>query len=184
MLEKSPEESRCHHLRIFALFESDLNHATRAIIGPKLTHHMEDSHLLPEMQFGSRPGKRCVSAVLKKVLSHDHISLMCLTAGFVENDAVGCYDCLMNNLILMVLKKLGLPLSVSTCLGTLWDSAVHFIKTWYGTADVNYSSTTETPLYSPGQGSMCGPLFWLLCHWLIVESLDKKYFSYEIHLRL
>ncbi len=68
MLEKSPEESRCHHLRIFALFESYLNHAARAIIGPKLTHHMEDSHLLPEMQFGSRPGKRCVSAVLKKSL--------------------------------------------------------------------------------------------------------------------
>jgi hypothetical protein len=80
----------------------------------------------------------------------------------------------MNNLMLMVLKKLGLPLSVSTFMGILWDAAIHLIKTLYGTSDVSYGSTKETPLYGPGQGSMCGSLFWLLCYWLIVESLDKN----------
>jgi hypothetical protein len=80
----------------------------------------------------------------------------------------------MNNLILMVLKKLGLPLSISTCMGILWDVAIHLIKMLYGTSYVSYGSTKETPLYGPGQGSMCGPLFWLLCYWLIVESLDKN----------
>jgi hypothetical protein len=28
------------------------------------------------------------------------------------------------------------------------------------------------PLFGPGQGSTCGPLFWLLVYWLIVETLD------------
>jgi hypothetical protein len=32
----------------------------------------------------------------------------------------------------------------------------------------------EMPLYGPGQGSMVGPLFWLLCYWLIVESVDPS----------
>ncbi|MFN9960298.1 MAG: hypothetical protein ACK55I_45020, partial [bacterium] len=37
---------------------------------------------------------------------------------------------------------------------------------------VSYGSTAAQPLYGPGQGSTCGPLFWLLCYWVIVQSLD------------
>jgi len=54
----------------------------------------------------------------------------------------------------------------------LWDSTSHLIKTIYGTSTVTYGHTSDTPLYGLGQGSMCGPLFWLLCYWLIVESID------------
>jgi hypothetical protein len=143
-----------------------------AIIGRRLSHLIEDKHMLSDMQFGSRLGKRCISAVLKKVLQHDHIRLLKQTAAFVKNDATGCYDRLINNLILMVLKKLGILKTVADCLGTLWDSTIHMIKTIYGTSDITYTSTFDTPLYGPGQGSMCGPIFWILCYWLIVSSLD------------
>jgi hypothetical protein len=106
MLKKSPGDSRYHRLRIIALFKSDFNHATWILIGRRLTHALEDHKMLPAMQFGSRPGRRCISAVLQKVLQHDHICLQKCPAAFVENDTVGCYDQLVNNLILMVLKKL------------------------------------------------------------------------------
>jgi len=59
-------------------------------------------------------------------------------------------------------------------LGSLWDSTVHLIKTLYGISSVSYGSMAARPLYGPGQGSMCGPLFWLLCYWLIVESVDPS----------
>jgi hypothetical protein len=29
-------------------------------------------------------------------------------------------------------------------------------------------------LYGPGQGSTCGPTFWLIIYWLIVESIDPS----------
>jgi hypothetical protein len=130
--------------------------------------------MLPDMQFGSRSGKRCSSAVLKKVLSHDHVRILKHMAAYIENDAIGCYNRLVNNLILMVLQKLGLPSSISHTLSKLWDSTIHLIKTTYGTSSVTYGHTPEHPLYGPGQGSMCGPLFWLLCYWLIVESVDPS----------
>jgi hypothetical protein len=128
--------------------------------------------LLPSMQHGSVPGKHCLSAVLKKVLSRDYLRFTKTLGAFIENDAVGCYDRLVNNVVLMVMAKLGLPQSVIRCIGELWDQVVHFIKTIDGISSESYSSTDHTPLYGPGQGCTCGPLFWLLCYWVIVSSLD------------
>jgi hypothetical protein len=130
--------------------------------------------MLSDMQLGSRLGKRCISAVLKKVLAHDYLRLTKQTAAFVENDATGCYDRLMNNIILMILKKFGIPKTVTSCLGSIWDNTVHLIKTIYGTSHITYNSTPDMPLYGPGQGSMCGPIFWILCYWLIISSLDPS----------
>jgi len=172
MLEKEANNPRCHRLHILALFESDFNHAKRVIIGRRLLHHMKDQGMLPDMHHGSVPGKHCLSAVLKKVLSHDHLRLTKTGGAFIENDAVGCYDRLVNNLVLMLLVKLGLPKSVASCIGELWDNVVHLIKTVYGISLVTYGCTTDKPLYGPSQGSTCGPLFWLLCYWVIVTSLD------------
>jgi len=174
MLQKDTGNSCCHRLRIIALFESDLNQAKRILIGRRLSHLLEDNTMLPEMQQGSRPGKQCLRAVLKKVLSHDIIRMTKHTAALIENDAVGCYDHLVNNLVLMLLAKLGLPTTVIACLGTLWDSAIHLIKIVYGISDITYSSSDAWPLYGPDQGSTCGPLFWLLCYWVIVTSLDPS----------
>jgi hypothetical protein len=128
MLEKEPGNSRCHRLRILALFESDFNQVKRIAIGRKLMYHLEDYGLLSPMQDGSCPGRQCISAVLKKVLAHDYVRLTATTAAFIENDAIGCYDRLVNNLILMLLKKLGLPDTVSACMGELWDKVVHLKK--------------------------------------------------------
>jgi hypothetical protein len=145
MLEKEPGNCRCHWLRILALFESDFNQAKRIAIGRKLMHHLEDYGLLSPMQDGSRPSHQCVSEVLKKVLSHDYVHLTATTAVFIENDAIGCYDRLVINLILMLLKKLGLPDTVTAYIGELWDKVVHLIKTVYGISDVTYGSSPECP---------------------------------------
>ncbi len=174
MLEKEEGNSRCHRLQILALFESDFNQAKRILIGRRLLRHMADNKLISNMQYGSVPGKQCLSTVLTKVLGHNHASMTKTTASFIENDAVGCYDRLVNTLVLMLLIKLGLPPSVADCIGATWDEVVHHVKTIYGTSTVTYGSSIETPLYGPGQGSTCGPLFWLLCYWVIVNSLDPS----------
>jgi hypothetical protein len=117
MLEKEPGNSRCHCLHILALFESDFNQARRVVIGRKLMHYLEDFDMLSSMQDESHPGRQCISAMLKKVLSHDYMRLTRKTAALIENDTIGCYDRLVNNLILILLRKLGLPPTVSACMG-------------------------------------------------------------------
>ncbi len=65
MLEKEAGNARCHRLCILALFESDFNQSKRILIDRCLTHHLEYHQIISDIQFGSRPGKQCQSAVLK-----------------------------------------------------------------------------------------------------------------------
>ena len=67
---------------------------------------------------------------------------------------------------------MGTPTSVTSRMGKIWDQTVHHIKTIYGTSTKTYSNTPTIPLFGPGQGSTCGPIFWLLCFCLIVDSFD------------
>jgi hypothetical protein len=174
MVQNEEGNSRCHRLRIIALFENDLNQAKRILLGRKLLHHLEKHKLIGPMQYGSRPGKKCQSAVLQKVLSHDITRLTRNPAAFIENDAIGCYNRLANSFVLLISLKLGVPSSITNFFGALWDTTTHNIKTQYGVSSVGYHSTSTTPLYGPGQGCTCGPLFWLLCWLVIFLSIDPS----------
>ncbi len=87
--------------------------------------------MIPEMQYGSREGRQCISAVLNKQLTHDIIRHQKATAAFIENDAVGCYDRMTNNLLLLELRRLGLPSAAALALSETWSNATHHIKTKY-----------------------------------------------------
>jgi hypothetical protein len=104
------EKECCQRLWFLALFKSDFNHAKHLLVAWKIGHHIEDNNMPPNMQVGSHPGKNCHSTVLHKVLSHDIVHFTHQsTVAFIKNDAIGCYDRLMNNHFLLILLKLGLP---------------------------------------------------------------------------
>ncbi len=81
---------------------------------------------------------------------------------------------MMNNLLILLLLKSGLPGTVTQSLGGTWNQTIHHIKTAYGTSEITYGSTPKVPLFCLGQGSTCGPIFWLLCFCLIVDSIDPN----------
>jgi hypothetical protein len=57
------------------------------------------------MQNGSRPGKQCIRAVLNKQLTYNVVRNTKTTAAFIENDAVGCYDRLINPILFITVTK-------------------------------------------------------------------------------
>jgi hypothetical protein len=170
MLEKEPGNPKIHRLRIIALLESDFNQSQRILIARRLSHKMEDINIIPDMQYGSRPGKLCISPVLNKQLTHDIVRQTRTTIAVIENDAVGCYDRLMNPLILLAMRWLGVPKSLARSIAQTWSQTTHSIKTQFGVSTYSYCNTLQTPLFGPGQGSTTGPILWQLTFILLEDS--------------
>jgi hypothetical protein len=135
MLEKSPGNFKLHRLRIIALQESDLNQSNRLALCRLVMHLLEDSKLLPPMQHGSRPARLCISAVLNKQLQLEIQRYRKFPFAYIENDATGCYDHIVNPLVLLFLRKLGDPAATIKSLASTWESTIHRIKTLYGVLD-------------------------------------------------
>jgi len=174
MLEKKPGDHRIHCLRIVALQESDFNQSNRLAIGRPLQALLEKANLAPDMQHGSRASKLCNSAVLNKQLTFEIHRYLKKSIVYIENDAVGCYDHIMNPLILIFLRILGLSPTVVSLLATTWENTFHRIQTLYGISEETYSNVSDCLLYGPGQGSTIGPFLWLLCFILIFMSLGNQ----------
>jgi hypothetical protein len=108
MLEKKQGDRRVHRLRFVALQESDFNQSNRLLVGRPLLHQLEDTQELPSIQYGSRPSKMCHTPVLNKVLTYEIHRYNKRPLAYIENDAVGCYDRIINPLVLLFLRILGL----------------------------------------------------------------------------
>jgi len=175
MLEKKPGDHRIHRLRIVALQESDFNQSNRLAIGRPLQALLEQAQLAPDMQHGSRASKQCLSAVLNKQLTFEIHRYLKQPIAYIENDAVGCYDRIMNPLILIFLRILDLSHTAVTFLATTWEHTFHRIRTMYGISEETYRNLPDCLLYGPGQGSTIGPFLWLLCFIYVLGS-GPKYF--------
>jgi hypothetical protein len=173
MLRKSPGDSRIHRLRIITLQESDYNQSNRLNIGQPVIHHLEDTNALPKMQYGSRPVKLCVSAVLNKQLTFKIARYKCTSIAYIENDATGCYNRITNPLVLLYLCKKGAPLQTILSLAETWEHTIHRIKTPYGISEQYYRNTLGYFLFRLSQGSTIGPVLWLICFTLICTSLSS-----------
>jgi len=132
MLQKTPGDSRIHRLQIVALLESDFNQSNRLAIGKPILEPLEDKGALPSMQYGSRLAKLCLSAVLNKQLTFKIIRYKKSSMAYIENDAVGCHDRIINPLVLLYLRLLGVPLPAIQSLAASWSKSSHRVKTLYG----------------------------------------------------
>jgi len=68
----------------------------------------EKHQLLHPHQYGSRKGKMCISAVLLKRISYDHIRQTRTDAIMFDNDASACYDRIIPSLAAMMSRHAGM----------------------------------------------------------------------------
>jgi hypothetical protein len=123
---------------------------------------MQDTSVIPSSQYVSIPGCQCIHTVSNKFLSHNCNWITKTTAVFIENDAIGAYNQLINYLVLMTIQKLGLPPNTAACLGEIWNDVVHSNKTIYGIKSSMYDHTEDQPLYGPRQ---------TFCYCIRIQSL-------------
>jgi hypothetical protein len=181
MLEKDPGNPKQHRLSVIALVESDYNQLQRILVARPMNHHLEDKGImLPDIQYGSRSERQCISPVLNKVLTYDLVRQTKVSGAFIENDAMGCFDRLVNTLVFLELRHLCVPLTVVQSMRMSWESASHHIKNAYGCLDTTYSISKEVPLFGPRQGSTTGPDLWGIMFRLIAKNMhvDRKMITF------
>ena len=159
MLPKEKNNWKISRLRIIQLYESDANQSMRYIFARQLGFLMEDSNVLPEMQFGSRPGKMSISPVLRKVLTYDIARLSKTIIGCIENDAVSCYNRISNLLGYLQLRRLGMPLSAIQSLADTWSQMTHLFKRHTGDQIALTGLLIKSPCMGLGRGQQTGPSF-------------------------
>jgi hypothetical protein len=173
MLDKSPGNSKIHRLRIVTLQESDVNQGNRLAFGRPIMSHLESAILLPAMQHGSRAAKLCISAALNKQLQFEIQWYKKQPIVYIKNDATGCYDRIVNPLVLLFLRKIGVLWNTVKSLASTWESTTHRIRTMYGVSAEHYINHLDYFLFGPGQGSTIGTLLWLICFLLMVRALGN-----------
>jgi len=76
----------------------------------------------------------------------------------------------MNPLLLLAMRRLGVPETMTKSLGLTWSNTRHAIKTQYGVSTIAYTNEPSTPLFGPSQGSTTGPTLWQLSYVLLTAS--------------
>ena len=174
VLPKDEGEFKIHRFRIIRLVETDFNQSLGMLLARPLGHFLEDTNEYPDMQYGSRDGQMTISAVLNKVLTFDIVRLTKTVMATEENDAVGCYDRIVQQMVSLHLQRMGLALAVIICVCRTFDETKHYIRTAHGLSTTYYESTTSVPLFGAGQGTTVGPFFWLLIFSIIMEAFDSQ----------
>jgi hypothetical protein len=136
----------------------------------------EKHHLLHPHQYGSRKGKMCISAVLLKRISYDHIRQTRRTDAIMfDNDAArACYDRIIPSLAAMMSHRAGMPRPASHVMIRLLLKMEYQVRTAYVVANVAFSNLNKLLLGVSMQGAgHSGTLWWALTSSIILGIMDK-----------
>jgi hypothetical protein len=151
MIEKDPGSPRIEHLRVFHLYEANYNLCLKLLWGKRMVYQGEDNNCFAEQQHGSRPQHQAMNAVHMKTLTYDLTRILHLSLIMFDNDATGCFDCIIVSLATIAALQLGMPRPAAR----LHSSVLHGISNEY------YKVIRDYLLYGTGQGSGASPLVWL-----------------------
>ena len=160
-------------LRTIHLFEPDFNWILGLLFGKRMLQSADRNGLLHDNQYGSRPGRHAIGAVLLKLLSYEICRLTRSSMASFDNDAKSCYDCIVISFAMTLCQRLGMPASACIMAALCLQNAKYFIKTKFGISESFYSSTAEHPTHGPGQGSRMGPVLWLIISCLLFAAMAR-----------
>jgi hypothetical protein len=161
-------------LRTIHLMEPDFNWLQGLIIGRRMIREAETNQRLHDNQWGSRPGRHAIGAVMLKVMSYEIARHSRTPLGSFDMDATACYDRIIIALAMYLCRQQGTPSGSCIMAATVLLYATYYIKTTHGLSPDFYSSTPGHPTHGPGQGSRIGPAIWVLVSCLMFAAMDVQ----------
>ena len=123
-------------------FEPDFNWLLGMLFGRRMLHAAHKFHFLHDSQFGSRPGRQALSAVLMKQLSYEVCRLTRTPFASFDNDAKSCYDRIIVSMVMILRQRLGMPLTSCLMAALCLRYARYYIKTKFGLSTSIYKANS------------------------------------------
>jgi hypothetical protein len=106
MIQKDPQSSKIHRVRVIHLYEADLN----LLLGVKwrsLIHHCIDSHLLNPGQSGGLPGRDAMTPIFLEELQWETTIASRRSLLRMDFDASSCYDRIIPSIASLAARSFG-----------------------------------------------------------------------------
>jgi hypothetical protein len=159
-IEKEQGNPQTDKIRIIHLYEADLNLILKLLWGKRLVRNAENHNLYPDAQYGSRPGRNSIDAVLCKLFCFEFSRVSRSSMGLLDNDAVANYDRIICSLSSIACQRLGMPQIVEHLHNEILLRLRYNVKTGFGTSANTYGAEPNNPLQGQGQGSGNAPSCW------------------------
>jgi hypothetical protein len=118
ILGKEDGIPRLHRTQVVQLIEADQNQALLLVFTQPMTRQMNKVNGFHESQT-AQAQQQCTSAVAHKILNCEYSRIMHHGLGWMENDATGCFDCIISNTALINIRKLGASITACKAFGTV-----------------------------------------------------------------
>ena len=156
LLFKDPDNFRIHRTRVIHIYEADYN----LMLGVKWRISLYQAEALRELndgQFGSRRRRNALDPVFIEGLQFEISRASRKMVAQTNYDATSCYDRIIQNLAMIVSRKLGVPKQVTQANVRTLESAEFQVRTALGVSDTGYTHSPASPIYGTGQGSGNSP---------------------------
>jgi hypothetical protein len=172
MIYKKANVLELDELRVIHLFEADFNLLVGLVFGRRTVHNAVNHQRLHLNQFGKKGGE-CMDATISKTL-HNVIAIYTKTPlGQFESDATACFDRIVMTFAMLCFFAYGYPMIlIRFWLGVLTHHC-HQVKTSHDISAGSYSSTPESPIHGPGQGSRGGPGSCVVLTSVLLHALNQ-----------
>jgi hypothetical protein len=138
LLEKEPGNPKLHRLRTIHLYPADYNLLLKWFHAKQLMQHAEKHGSIADQQNGGRACRSAIDGALETQLCYDVVRILKDLAIDVLNDAVACFDRIIDNQSNMNLRRQGAPKKFLKLHAATSKELKHFLKHKFGISEGFY----------------------------------------------
>jgi hypothetical protein len=159
LIKKDPGDPHIHRLRMIHLYK-DCYNLLLGLSYENALHQAEDSHVLNEGKYGSRPCRSSLDPVGLEMLQTEYSYLTRLSHLKFSNDAAACFNRIVQSLSAIVSRSFSIPNKVTCIQGDMLENALYYTKTLLGVSTRYYSHSAIFRVDGTGQGSAASDRAW------------------------
>jgi hypothetical protein len=107
-----------------------------------------------------------------------------LAGALCANDAKSCYDCIVHNITILAMRRLGMLEAPILSMFKTLQQAAHHVSTAFGVSTRTYGNKQATPLQGVGQGNGACPAIWAAISLVLIMAMATNGHGFNILLAL